>query len=567
MTIALVTSVAAAARRKPLPAAPVAPTFVSFSVNAVGTTLTGTTSAAVSIGAGGSGGAAISASGGAASLTYVGGGGTTTHTWTIGRAIQQPETLTAAYTQPGNGLEATSGGADVASFAGAAVSNGSTQGSADPLAAYYAGGFALSALDNATIQAVAQPAKTADLATAGYVDPAYGVRVHRLTTTAETGEVRNRAYYSRRAAFNCVDVTHADSLYLTLSGLYWHVYKTAGFQKLTLAGSAGSVSGPLTDDAEIIWHPTDPFKFWWSDRGLIWYETTINPTAQTQSTIVLVNFTGRLPWPAATQVWFKAEGRPSADGEVWALMATHYTSPTAYCDGIFVWRRSTNTISATMDASVWGGELTIPDHISTSPLGNWAVPSWAFSASLGTHATPINLSSLGTQLRLDSQHSDVALTAGGQEVLVYMDYDSSSADDGWVVMIPFSAPNTVTRLFPVYFAGGAALSGHISGLATGWPGWVLVSTYGDSSSFNTVMPAVPQQPYYRKVFLLELAASPRMFNVVHTRAGANYGGYYGEIQACISTNGRAVVFNSNWDSGADNALAYLAAFPLAARPV
>jgi len=53
----------------------------------------------------------------------------------------------------------------------------------------------------------------------------------------------------------------------------------------------------------------------------------------------------------------------------------------------------------------------------------------------------------------------------------------------------------------------------------------------------------------RKVFALELKASPRMLNIAHTRCAAGYGGYYGEIQATVNRDFTRVVFASNFNSG------------------
>lgn len=111
------------------------PTVTARSINAAGTQLTIATSQAVSVGAGGNGGLALTSSGAAVTATYASGAGTTALVYTLSRTVLSSETLTLAYTQPGNGLEATSGGADVASFSGAAVTNNSTQtggGAASP---------------------------------------------------------------------------------------------------------------------------------------------------------------------------------------------------------------------------------------------------------------------------------------------------------------------------------------------------------------------------------------------------------------------------------------------------
>jgi hypothetical protein len=110
----------------------IAPTLVSAAILANGTTLREIWSEAIAHGAGGSGGAA---------LTGLSGGATTLSSpvitgaqrdLTISRTVLASETGGSyAYAQPGNGIEAASGGADAASFSGASVTNSSTQGAFD----------------------------------------------------------------------------------------------------------------------------------------------------------------------------------------------------------------------------------------------------------------------------------------------------------------------------------------------------------------------------------------------------------------------------------------------------
>jgi hypothetical protein len=68
----------------------------------------------------------VTPSGGAATVAYASGTGTTTLVYTINRAIEQVETLTTSYTQPGNGLEDAAGN-DLASITDRAVTNNSEQ--------------------------------------------------------------------------------------------------------------------------------------------------------------------------------------------------------------------------------------------------------------------------------------------------------------------------------------------------------------------------------------------------------------------------------------------------------
>lgn len=97
----------------------------SRTINTAGTQVTLNFNSQPSFGVGGQGGFTITASGGvvtAASPTI----GTNAITWTLSRTIGRGETVSGTYVQPGNGIEAASGGADLASFAGQTVVNNST---------------------------------------------------------------------------------------------------------------------------------------------------------------------------------------------------------------------------------------------------------------------------------------------------------------------------------------------------------------------------------------------------------------------------------------------------------
>lgn len=107
------------------------PTLVSIATTGTNnsTTVTFTFSDACSQGVGWPGGAGnmtMGATGGAVTLTYTSGTGTTSWIWTASRPIIKGEVLTATYAQPGDGIQATSGGADLASFSGITVANNSS---------------------------------------------------------------------------------------------------------------------------------------------------------------------------------------------------------------------------------------------------------------------------------------------------------------------------------------------------------------------------------------------------------------------------------------------------------
>lgn len=104
------------------------PTLLSAVINGAGTTITLNFSENVSTGGGGAGGFTLSSTGGAVTMSYVSGAGTPAYTYSLSRTISYSEIIQLTYTQPGNGLEATSGGVDLASFSSGSVGNGSIIG-------------------------------------------------------------------------------------------------------------------------------------------------------------------------------------------------------------------------------------------------------------------------------------------------------------------------------------------------------------------------------------------------------------------------------------------------------
>jgi hypothetical protein len=71
----------------------------------------------------------LSMDGGASAMTYASGSGTNTLTYNLARTVNSGEVGVLAYTQPGNGIEASAGGVDLVTFGSRAVTNNSTAGS------------------------------------------------------------------------------------------------------------------------------------------------------------------------------------------------------------------------------------------------------------------------------------------------------------------------------------------------------------------------------------------------------------------------------------------------------
>lgn len=88
---------------------------------------------AVTFGAGGNGGFTLSLSGGACLMTYSSGDGSNALVYSLSRSVAATETGTMDYTQPGDGVEAVVGNADLASLSGFTVRIGSIYEHNDPL--------------------------------------------------------------------------------------------------------------------------------------------------------------------------------------------------------------------------------------------------------------------------------------------------------------------------------------------------------------------------------------------------------------------------------------------------
>lgn len=400
--------------------------------------------------------------------------------------------------------------------------------------ALYAAGFALKALAADPIPVVAKPAaKATGLDAPSYVDPVYGTRVYRATDARDfPGATLVRHDYSRRQAFNATN-----SRYIaTTSNGYWVLYDANSFRVLPRSGAGGSLKG-LAGDAEPIWHPTDPATLFYN-AGMVWYSKNVETDVDT----VMADFRGRLPWPGATQVWTKAEGTSSADGRYWAFMATSYDSATQQnrIHGLLTYDRVGDRIVGTLDAAQFGNAF--PDHISISPSGQWAIPSWAYDRTLGTRAYSLDFSS-SRQLAGMSEHSDLAIGPAGEDLYVYTDYDLGA----------IRATNIATGqgfdLLALYPRTGSGYAAHVSGKAFGRAGWVVVSTYADTANYGASTPDPLLQPMHRKVMLLELKPGGRALSIAHTRAAAGYGGYFGEHHATISRDGTRVMFATNFDDG------------------
>lgn len=379
---------------------------------------------------------------------------------------------------------------------------------------FYSSTFELdSTLDVDTVPALAKPAKGVAV-----TEPTFKTCLVRATDHKADGlSYFARNDYSRRQAFNA---NNTRQLVYALDGS-WHLYDANTRAHLKrLVGPAG--------DAEPQWDATNPDLLYFlpiNGIGMQLYEMNVS----TGATRAVADFRARLKakWPTAMAAWTRSEGSPSADGRYWCFMVDGDGWNSV---GIFTWDKQTDTILGTYNTN---GER--PDHVSMSPSGNYCVV--ASDGALGTTSFTRDFSK-STKILKNSQHSDLALDANGDDTYVAIDY---SANEGEVFMHNLRT-NVRTKLFATYL-DGTATALHVSGKAFRKPGWVAVSTYAEGPAGSA------KKWLHRKVMAVQLAANPTIYNLAFHRTA--YNGYWTAPVASVNRDFTRVTFNSNWGTGSD----------------
>jgi hypothetical protein len=384
-----------------------------------------------------------------------------------------------------------------------------------------------------------------------YTEEHYKLKVTRVTDPSQVTDhdipTRVRHEYSRRPAFNA-DSTRVleDS-----SNGWFRLYQVNTNGTFTFLKTIN-----LGDNQEPNWSPTDPNKIYFFEgygQGL----TISTYNIATDQKAVMRDLGSRVKalFPNATGMWTKGEGRPSNDGKVWCVEVGHTVQPGSnfVADGLVSYNLVTDTVLGHMKVT------ESPDHISTSPKGDYCIPSWGLP--LGTRAYKADFSSY-TQLEDRSEHSDLAVTKSGDQVYVYSAYDG--VDAGKVMMVRL-ADGQKTPLFDLYGTNHSSVALHVSGTSRNKPGYVTVSLEGCDENYGAVSCNPATQWFSEKIVAVELAANPRIYNLAHIHRGDS--GYFGEATAVANPDLTKVLFASSWGSTDENKVHdYLIQVPSCALP-
>lgn len=390
-----------------------------------------------------------------------------------------------------------------------------TAGLTPECAAFYAAnpGFALDAgrtLTSAT--AMNKPNKNA-----AFSEPNFKTCVTRVTDHAAEGLATSaRTEYSRRQMFNADDTRQ-----LVVSGDgYYHLYDVKTRALVKKFPSFG-------EDPEIQWHPTNPDLFYYAPhRGGEMALREMNTV--TGVSRVVGDFGARVkslfPSWTPTNVYTRAEGSPSKDGRYWCFMVrdgVHSVNGNWRYLGVFTWDRDTDTILGSMPLN-----SDVTDHVSMTPSGKYCVVSAAKKdgSVQGTRAYSLDFKEK-RQLFSDSEHSDLAIDANGDDTYVYVD----SYDQGDVVMVNIRTGAKTLLL------SGLRSAAHFSGKAFNKPGWVVLSTQDPWDGAKVWM--------QNRLMAVQLKANPAIYNLAFHRT--NYSEYAAPL-ASVNRNFTRITYNTNW---------------------
>lgn len=415
-----------------------------------------------------------------------------------------------------SGTPAVTAVADVPADVPAAAVSAARHGLGGPCDSLYTGAFRpVFGRDSARAPKVPRPAKGKP-----FSDPVYKTCIVRVSNAAQEPPptfVRND--YARRQAFNADDTL---ILVYAIDGS-WHLYDARTFRYVKKLRGVGG-------DAEPQWSSTDPGTLYYlpNNGGMAVYSLDV----RTNRSEIAVDFTRKDAqgfrvqdlWPGAARVWTRSEGSPSADDRYWAFLVEDNEFNIL---GLISYDRKTNTILGRYSTK------DRPDHVSMSPSGKYVVVPWSKGGPEGGPVVLTRDLKNRRPLTMNLGHSDLALDANGEDVLVSVDHTR-----GYVYMTRLATGET-TNLFYIW-PNQTTMAMHFSGKAYRKPGWVLLSTFG---SGRTEWP-------HQKILALELKAEPRVVNLAHHRTvfGTSDFSYFSQPHASTNRDMTRIVFNSNWDT-------------------
>lgn len=372
-----------------------------------------------------------------------------------------------------------------------------------------------------------------------FVDQIFGSCVVRVTDRASdltqddiSKGLKNE--YSRVQSFN------ADGRLFLIRGTdaTWYVYDSATLEPITKLPFDGAVDPR--------WSATNATELYYNeDTSFMKYDI------QSGEQATVHDFAKDFPNHRLVSVGTRYEGSPSMDGRYWGFMAQNEEWETV---AFLVYDKQLDQVISTRELN----QAPEVDSVTISPLATYFLAYFDYCESgMGQVNQPCglmvydrSLSETRGMLRI-AGHSDIALDAGGREVLVYQDIDTD-----YISILDLQS-GIITPLWPIDFSH-SAIGFHFSGRALNQPGWALVSTYNGG---------FPEDATWMddQIFAIELKAGGRVVRLAHSHSLVDEDqehDYWAEPQASVDHDFSRVLFTSNWGrSGTESVETFMILLP------
>ncbi len=287
---------------------------------------------------------------------------------------------------------------------------------------------------------------------------------------------------------------------------------------------------------DVFWHPTNPALILYNpDNTLYSYDVVTGERKSLQAF-------GEYAFANT-----RAEGNLSRDGRYYAFVGQLYDS----ASGVVTYK---DLVVFDLASNQIAGKLPLPkglqvfDWVSISPRGSYVVVDYADDMRERFHGVEVydRAFKFLWQKPLGPGHSDLAVDANGDEVLVMDVYDSGK-NVTYIEKFRLAdgKETTLLEISPLF-------DQHISCRNEKRPEWCFISTFDYVERLTD--DAKSWLPFEDEVFALKLDGSGEVERLAHhysrryspTTPDSDRSVYWAEPHATVSRNADRIVFGSNW---------------------
>ncbi len=354
-----------------------------------------------------------------------------------------------------------------------------------------------------------------------FVDVNFGTEVRRLTDARGSGIASIVPQYSKREAWN----SDQSRLLLFTGGGTARLYDGSTYTFLKTLDAVGG--------EDVFWHPTNPSVIYYSADNVLY-----SYNVETETITPVHTFDG-YTWANT-----RGEGNMSLDGRYYAFVGQTYDTDTHFKD-IVVYDLVLDSIVSKMALPT---VLSDFDWASISPLGNYVVVDYATADTgryQGIEVYDRNLNFIW-QKGLGAGHSDLAVDANGNEVLVMAYYDAD-LNSGFVKKFRLADGGTTSllELSPDFDL-------HISCRNESRREWCFISTFDAEGRLTD--DSLSWLPFEDEIFALKMDGSGDVQRIAHHHSkrfspstpDRDNSNYWAEPHATVSRDGTRMIFGSNW---------------------